>query len=98
MAVVLGAAMCGASAEATDRPIRIAHADRIVELYLRTQWRRHECDDLLAAEVGKPQRDSERVGELRLSVAPARGLRPTPGLGLWDQLRVGVGIGSRLRE
>src|SRR5438128_11643073 len=96
MAVVPGAAMGGASADVTDRSIRVAHADRVVELYVRTQRRRHECEDVLAAEVGEPQRDSERVGELRLSVAAACGLRPAPRLCLCDELRVGVRVGSGL--
>src|SRR5205807_10356180 len=71
VAVIPGAPMGGASAEATDRPVRVAHADRVVELHLRTLWRRHEREDVLAAEVREPRRDAECMGELRLSVAAA---------------------------
>jgi hypothetical protein len=75
VAVVRAAEVRRRSAHRADRPIRVAHRDRIVQLDLRAKRRRHEGEDLLAAQARQPEADAEQVRQLRLAVPAARGLR-----------------------
>ena len=75
-----------------DGTVGEAHADRVVKLHLGVERRAHEREDVLAAQVGDPQRDTQQVRQLGLAVAAAAGLGSGPGVGLRD----GLGVGTRV--
>ena len=97
VAVVEGAGVVRRAGHRPDRAVVVADHDRVVVLDRRVEDRLHQRERRVAAQPGQPERDAERVRELRLAVAAAvrAGRSTSPARGPPPARPAGTRRGSR---